>query len=218
MLPPRCGGCRTLGGWLCQLCAEQIHPLRQPFCRRCGRELEFVNQPCSCRHHLRSLSRLRSAALYQGSLERAIHRFKYEGWRSLAPVLAGLLTEQLTEQVDPGTAILSVPLHRRRQRQRGYNQAQLLADELGCRLHLKAVKGRLLRLRDTPAQVGLDRLARRSNVSGAFEWHGTLLQNQSLLLIDDVATTGATLEACAGVLRAAGAGKIIGWTLARVQL
>jgi len=110
-----------------------------------------------------------------------------------------------------------VPLHERRRRRRGYNQAELLGRELARICGLPVVTG-LVRLRDTPAQVGLDRVRRQANVAGAFRWEGKELARRSLLLVDDVATTGATLEACAGALKAAGAGAVIGFTVARVKL
>jgi ComF family protein len=114
-------------------------------------------------------------------------------------------------------AVTWVPLHERRRRHRGYNQAELLGRELAriCRL---PAHGGLVRVRDTPPQVGLDRLRRQANVVGAFRWEGPELARRSLLLVDDVATTGATLEACAGALKAAGAGAVLGFTVARVKL
>jgi ComF family protein len=192
--------------------------LREPLCRRCGRELEFAGSSCACRTRLRALSRARAAAAYEGPLERAIHRFKYEGWRALAPALAGLMADRLAVEAAPGALVLAVPLHARRLRARGYNQSELLAAELRGRLRLPAPAGRLVRLRDTPPQVGLDRLRRQSNVAEAFAWRGPSLAREPVLLVDDVATTGATLEACALALRAAGAGTVHGLTLARVSV
>jgi len=149
-------------------------------------------------------------------VEKAIHRFKYEGWRALAPALAGLALDRLAAEVRPGLAVVAVPLHPRRRRARGYNQSELLARHLRTELDLAAPAGRLDRLRDTPPQVGLDRPRRRENVAGAFAWHGPPLAGRPLVVVDDVATTGATLEACAAALRAAGSGPVLGLTVARV--
>jgi ComF family protein len=220
LLPPRCGGCRALGAWLCASCRGRIRSLEEPLCARCGRELENHRPGCGCRAQLRALARLRSAAAYEGPLERALHRFKYEGWRALAPTLASLIAERLPEPA-PATelaCLLAVPLHRRRLRERGYNQSALLARDLRRRWSLPDAPGRLVRLRDTPAQVGLDRPARRQNVTGAFGWEGPDLAGRPILLVDDVATTGSTLEACARALKAAGAGRIEAVTLARVSV
>lgn len=114
--------------------------------------------------------------------------------------------------------LASVPLHPRRRRARGYNQSDLLAGEFRRRLRLGAPPGRVARLRDTPPQVGLDRLRRQANVEGAFVWRGQLLSGQPVVLVDDVTTTGATLEACAAALRAGGSGPVLGFTVARVLL
>jgi ComF family protein len=229
LLPPRCGGCRALGAWLCASCRARVRAPEEPLCARCGRELEQLSADCGCRSRLPSLARIRSAAAYEGPLERALHRFKYEGWRSLAPALAGLVTARLPPSAgQPPPAgqrsgqrseawLVAVPLHRRRQRERGYNQSALLAREIRRAWALDLAPGRLLRVRDTPPQVGLDRQRRRENVAGAFRWRGAPLAGAFVLLVDDVATTGATLEACARALRDAGAGRIEAITVARVS-
>jgi ComF family protein len=212
-----------------------VRALEEPLCPRCGRELEQVRADCGCRPRLRSLARIRSAAAYEGPLERALHRFKYEGWRSLAPALAGIVTARLQPPArlppparrpspagqpagQPRDAwLVAVPLHRRRQRERGYNQSALLARELRRAWALDPAPGRLLRVRDTPPQVGLDRQRRRENVAEAFHWRGAALAGAFVVLVDDVATTGATLEACARALRDGGAGRIEAVTVARVS-
>jgi ComF family protein len=152
-------------------------------------------------------------------MERALHRFKYEGWRALAPALAGLIAERLPEPVRTAESrcLLAVPLHRRRLRERGYNQSALLAGELRRRWALPDGPGRLVRLRDTAPQVGLDRPARRRNVADAFVWDGPDLAGRAILLVDDVATTGSTLEACGRALKAASAGRVEAVTVARVS-
>ncbi|MDQ6919661.1 MAG: ComF family protein [Candidatus Dormibacteraeota bacterium] len=217
LLPPRCGGCGRLGSLYCESCRRRTRHLEEPICGRCGAEVEHARSSCGCQARIPCLTRLRSAAAYEGPLEKAIHRFKYEGRRPLARPLALLLAERLAMDGIAGEVITWVPLHKQRHRRRGYNQAELLARELARLCGLPTLAG-LVRLRDTPAQVGLDRLRRQANMAGAFGWEGKKLARRSLLLIDDVATTGATLEACAGALKAAGAGAVIGFTVARVKL
>jgi ComF family protein len=224
LLPPRCGGCRALGSWLCERCRWRVRPLEDPICQRCGRELEHArgSAGCGCRARLQVLRRLRSAAAYEGPLEQALHRFKYEGWRALAPALAGLAGARLASELPPSSLVIPVPLHPRRRKERGYNQSELIVRELRRELGLpvatgRGAPGRLLRLRDTPPQVGLDRPRRRQNVAGAFAWRGPPLTGRHVVLVDDVATTGATLEACAIPLREAGAGLVTAVTVARVS-
>lgn len=218
LLPPRCGGCGGLGSWLCAPCRRRIRALEEPLCPRCGRELAFTGAGCPCARRLRHLARLRSAAAYEGPLAAAVHRFKYRGWRALGPSLARLLTARLVVDGLPGAFVVAVPLHAARRRSRGYNQSELLASEVRRALGLATPAGRLVRVRDTRPQVGLDRLRRRENVAGAFRWEGPEGRGEPVLLVDDVVTTGATLEACAAALAAAGFGRVSGITLARVSI
>lgn len=147
-----------------------------------------------------------------------MHRFKYEGWRPLAEPLAQLLAERLVVEGVAARWVVAVPLHPARMRQRGFNQAELLSAELRRRLGLRSPPGVLLRTRATPPQVGHDRRWRFENVRGAFEWRGASLNGESMFVIDDVATTGATLDACAGALRAGGSGPVTGVSVARVNV
>jgi ComF family protein len=180
--------------------------------------LESAGAFCGCTRRLRHLRRLRSIAAYDGPIESAVHRFKYRGWRGLGPPLAALLLGRLAVDGLPAEEVLAVPLHPRRLRARGFNQSEILAAELRRRLRLRSPPGRLVRVRDTPPQVGLDRRHRATNMSGAFRWDGARGGGRSVLLVDDVVTTGATLEACAAALAEAGFARITGITLARVSL
>jgi ComF family protein len=218
IMPPRCGGCRAVGSWLCSRCRAAIRRLEEPLCRRCGAEVESARSDCGCRNRLQALSRLRSAAAYEGPLEVALQRFKYNGWRRLAEPLALLMAERLVVEGLSARWAVAVPLHSSRQRQRGYNQSELLLGQLRNRLALVQPPGRLVRTRATPPQVGHDRRWRLDNVRDAFEWRGPRLESRAILLIDDVATTGATLDACAAALRAGGSGPVIGVSVARVNV
>ena len=218
LMPPRCASCRLTGAWLCDTCRRRIRRLEEPLCRRCGAELESPRAGCGCRGRLRALTRLRSAVAYEGPVEPIVQRFKYQGWRRLAEPLAILLAERLVVEGLAASTLVPVPLHPRRQRERGFNQAELLVSELARRLDLRAAPGRLVRVRHTVPQVGKDRIHRWENVRDAFAWAGPPLRGRPLMVVDDVATTGATLEACAAALRAAGSGPVIGVTVARVRL
>jgi ComF family protein len=203
---------------LCERCRARVRRLEEPTCRRCGVELESVRKECGCRSRLKSLSSLRSAVAYEGPIEQAIQRFKYGGWRRLAAPLALLLAERLMIEGLAGSSALAVPLHPDRLRSRGFNQSELLVGELRALLAFERPAGELMRVRATPPQVGHDRLWRLENVRGAFVWRGKDLGGEPLLLVDDVATTGATLEACAAALRAHGSGPVTGVAVARVTV
>jgi ComF family protein len=147
-----------------------------------------------------------------------VHRFKYQGWRRLAGPLAQLMAERLAVEGVSASCVVAVPLHPSRLRQRGFNQSELLARELRRQFVLESPRGALHRIRATPPQVGHDRRWRLENVRDAFEWRGQALDGESIFVIDDVATTGATLDACASALRAAGSGPVTGISVARVRL
>jgi len=154
-------------------------------------------------------------ALFEGTLREAIHRFKYSNRPSLAIPLGRLMACYWDEHPIPSDVIVPVPLHLQRLRERGYNQAALLAQELSKSTGLPLWDGALKRVRQTRPQVELSAEERRENVKGAFLCLERRVQGKRVLLVDDVCTTGATLEACSEALRAGGARSVWGFTLAR---
>lgn len=217
LLPARCGGCDRLGRLYCDTCLALTRRLDGAICLRCGAATESRRSDCGCRRRLRHLARIRSAAVHEVPLERAIHRFKYRGRAALARPFALLLAERLAVEGLPARAIGWVPLHPRRLRERGYDQARLLAVEVARLTGLPLLRGSLRRVRETPPQVGLDRLDRQKNVAGAFVYSGEP-EAGPVLLIDDVATTGATLDAAAAALQGAGISPVFGFTVARATV
>jgi len=183
IFPPRCGGCGAYGATWCGGCAALV--LSLPPGRVAGIPLITVGR-------------------LDGPLQRAIHSYKYRPRPELAPALAGCLAGAV-RKVDVRIAVLTfVPLHPARERERGFNQAERLARRLGRALGLPVIAG-LSRVRATPAQVGLGEAERRANVAGAFRWYAAQRPPDGLALVDDVCTTGATLEAAgAAVARAGG--------------
>ncbi len=158
------------------------------------------------------LAALWSAGAYAGSLRTAIHRFKYHGRTDLARPLARLLADTWAAGRGAAAVVVPVPQHPARTRKRGSMPTTLLARALATQVGLPCAAKALARVRDTPPQVGLSAAARWANVQDAFGPgpDGALLQGQTVLLVDDVATTGATLCASATACRAAGALRVLG--------
>jgi ComF family protein len=212
--PPRCVQCHTVGRCLCAKCLARIEWIAHPLCRVCGQPLGKTTRH-TCVDPL-ALRWIRSAAVYSGPMRRSIHALKYSADR----VLATFLVELAYPHFDPPPVgfdrILPVPLSRLREKKRGYNQTVLLADALSRMTQIPVDVKSLVRFRETRSQVGLSQDERRTNVEGAFTAASVLGEN--VLVMDDVCTTGATLQSCAEALRSAGARSVAGLTLARAVL
>lgn len=215
LFPPRCVGCRRSGTWLCAACLDQVGQVQGRLCPRCGRPWAGAGPCPACRTGGGALDAVRAPFFFEGAVQRAVHELKYRGRRVLAAPLAGLLAAYLRELGWPDATIVPVPLHRERQRARGYNQSALLGRALAAQVGWPLDERGLERRRPTRPQVGLDGPARRENVRGAFHWVGAAPPPRRVLLLDDVYTTGATMESCAQALRQAGAGEVRGLALAR---
>lgn len=149
-------------------------------------------------------------------MRQSIHQLKYRNLRALAQPLAKLLHDYLVTNPVPGEILVPVPLHQKRLKERGYNQSRLLAQELGRLIKLPVVDDCLIRQRHAFPQTRASTVdERRSNVGGAFTCRDHRLRGKQVLLIDDVSTSGATLDACAVALKAGGATMVWGLVLAR---
>ena len=208
--------------------------MRPPICAHCGITLSPDDQETAhtlttkghstlcahCRKAPFQLDGMRACAFHSGPLREAIHQLKYEGLRSLAAPLGRLMAQTWAEAAPASDldAIVPVPLHPARQRERGYNQAALLAREFSSSVRRPVVEGEMARVKATVPQIDLSAEQRRDNVQGAFRCTKGSLAGKRVLLVDDVCTTGATLEAAAAALYQAGAVSVWSFTLARARL
>ena len=218
LYPPRCVGCQRSGHVLCPSCLAQI-PALTAACQRCSGTLSPEGICTFCRSAPLKLNGLRAVSTYQGPLRSYIHALKYDGNTRLAQSLGSLLAGAYATSGIRADALVPVPLHSERERQRGYNHAALLARACASQVGVPLIEQMLVRHRATLSQVGLQRWERQQNVQGAFScspaYTAGQLRGRTLLLIDDVSTTAATLEACAEPLFAAGAAAVFGLVLAR---
>jgi ComF family protein len=219
---------------VCLKCLAAIHPIEGGLCAICGERIfsahAFANsdseQPrCGlCRRIEPAFVRAVAYGSYESGLRELIHLLKYAGVRPAANVLGRMLAEAVSalenEFQQPSVALIPVPLYRAKLRQRGFNQAELIAraalkiNSCGGRLRLCA--GVLGRKRETGSQIGLTSHQRRENLRGAFAVSDPeIVRGREVLIVDDVYTTGATVSECARVLRRAGAAKVWVATVAR---
>lgn len=213
LFPPRCVTCDREGEWFCVACRAQVELVTPPICKRCGRPLHAPT--CVfCLDFPLELDGLRAVAFFEGVMRDAIHCFKYQRRPELAPHFASMLSDFLAAQPLAVDLLVPVPLHAERERSRGYNQALLLARETAVQQKLALWYNVIERTRATPPQVGLDTRARRENMRDAFVAKEQVA-GARILLIDDVCTTGATMNACAVALKRRGAKAVWGLALAR---
>jgi len=185
-----------------------------PFCPKCGKPQVNSVLCAVCRQRQTAIDGIRSPFRFEGAMRQAIHQLKYQNLKAISSSLAVLLADYLLLTPLPGEALVPVPLHPRRLRERGYNQAALLAKELGKLMNLPVIMDCLIRVKEAKPQVRTTTVKeRRENVTGAFLCRGDKINGKQIILIDDVCTSGATLEACATALKNNGAISIWGLTM-----
>ncbi len=210
VLPPRCAGCRREGSYLCAVCLGQARRLSGMYRPATGGSIgaEMLVIPIA-------LDGVYAPFAMEGAVREAVHRLKYRSVRAIATVLGQEMAACAQQHGITPDVLAPVPLHRRRLLQRGYNQAALLAREVGSRLGAPVDAQALVRASHAGPQARTaSRRQRWTQVQGAYRARRDM-QGQRVLLIDDVCTTGATLNACAAALKAAGAAEVWGLTAAR---
>lgn len=224
VFPPRCVSCQRFGALLCERCRASIAIPQLPLCARCGRPVlrSHLDQRCDLCASGRGplhLTSLRAATIYDGAIRAAILAYKFRGVRRLAEPLGEMLADAYRREGMSADLVTHVPLHAARRRQRGYDQAGLLARETARRLRLPFIPVAVRRVRATEPQTHFNDADRRANVAQAFALaKATLierLKDRRVLLIDDVTATGSTLDATAAALVEARPAAIYGLALSR---
>ena len=215
LYPLECVGCGGAGKIICERCAADLPVLKPPCCRVCSTPGDFARCQ-TCAESVRQFDGIRAPFRYAGTIRQGILALKYGGVRAAAPQLGDLLASYLEANPLPGEIVAPVPIHTRRRRERGYNQAELLARRVARHCNLRYEEGLLFRTRQVQPQAGIGSAAQRAvNVADSIGVSADgVVAGAGIILVDDVATTGSTLETCAAALKQAGAATVWGLTLA----
>jgi len=239
VFPVECLGCRKEGEWICGECARTIPINSSPYCLSCKRKTNHGEFCSNCKDDY-NLDGVFIASDYDNRIiKQGIKTLKYKFAHNISGELAKLLILFLKEQIKRSqfsewitqadsvenlpnifknfseAIIMSVPLHKKRLRWRGFNQAEKLALPIAENFNLEVNTENLRRVKNTRAQAKLNEVERRKNIKESFAWQGKILNGRNIILIDDVATTGSTMEECAKVLKLAGAGEVWGAVVAK---
>ncbi|MDD4923885.1 MAG: ComF family protein [Dehalococcoidales bacterium] len=216
LFPLRCIECGKEGSLICPACYNRLPWILPPVCPFCGVDKPPETHCTSCPVFQPVIDGMRAPFRFEAAIRSAVHRLKYRNLRAIAAPLASMMADYLGDNPLPYDIIIPVPLHNKRLRERGYNQSELLAKEIGKSTCARVDKNCLMRHRHTPAQAMTKSIQERhSNLADAFICKNDTVRGKKVLLIDDVATSGATLDACAKALKSAGAASVWGLTLAR---
>lgn len=216
LFPPECAGCGTAQVTWCAECDQRLLKLAGRLCETCGTP-EKAQRPCPICSIISLPLQVRSYVWYEGPVVEALLLMKYQPNRKLASRMGAWLHEISVPAHSRRAHVIPVPLGEVRKRERGYNQAELIASEFA------EISGRpyssqaLRRVRETRSQVGLNLAERQENVFDAFEADPQQVSDEVIMLVDDLFTTGATLSACAKALHRAGADSVVGLSVARAR-
>jgi ComF family protein len=218
IFPPTCGGCGELGVRWCQKCQQTSKKIQPPICAICGQPIQAGEICTRCAASPPKYAAVRSWAEFDGPVRNALHALKYRKNIGLGGSLAQSLAESIQTYDWDVHLITPVPLGSQREQQRGYNQAALIAQPLALQLQLPYNPRILERTRETQSQVDLSLRERQKNLAGAFRSQPKTVDGKIVLIIDDVTTSGSTLNACADALIQVGAQTVYGLTVARAVL
>lgn len=215
LFPKRCIKCKKPGEFICFGCFSKIEKIKTYTCQKCGKITKNGSYCNSCRNGV-DLTGVMVACDYNiGPTKELIHHLKYSGFLDLSEVLGELLVERIKNSKNKKFIVVPVPMHRKKELERGFNQSELLARYLSKKMGLKGGLA-LEKIKSTEAQMRLKRKDRLKNLNKVFECvDRELVKGQQILLIDDVMTTGTTLNECAKALKKAGARQVWGLVVAK---
>jgi competence protein ComFC len=213
IFPARCVNCGRLGAFICPNCTAKIVTIRSQTCGICNRITPNGKTCPRCRRKTELYSVLSYGYLKDPIMKKIVYSFKYEKLSAMAPTLAQMLIDKITEENLNFDLIVPVSISRKRKAWRGFNQAELLAKGISNKLGIPA-ENAVAKVKDTKTQVGLTKKQRLENLKSAYKCIGDV-QGKSILLIDDVITTGSTLTEIADVLKKSGAKRIMAATIAK---
>ena len=227
VFPLYCFSCRSriknnkhISG-ICYNCVDAIKYNNPPFCYVCGKHLDYyaVNACINCKKKEFHFSRAWSACLYDGVIKELLHLFKYHGYTKIGNFLGKLMVDFLEDNliaINEIDLIAPVPLHKRKLREREFNQSEHLAEIIAKKFNKNISVGNLIKVKDTAAQAVTSKEARLENVKNSFRIKtDSLIRNQNILIIDDVLTTGTTCSEIAKTLKNSGANSVLTLTLAQ---
>jgi len=215
LFPPVCGGCGKAGWRWCPDCQERVPRINQPFCERCGIPTQGADTCEKCKSDPPTYQMMRSWAVFDSPVQNALHTLKYRRNIGLGESFAAEMAKffrTLRWSVD---IFIPVPLGKKRLKERGYNQVALVARPLAYEIGVEYSARALWKARETRSQVGLSISKRRENVHNAYQADSKVVKRKSVILMDDVATTGSTILSCTDALLSAGARNVYAITIAR---
>ncbi|MBC7876614.1 MAG: ComF family protein [Anaerolineales bacterium] len=214
LFPPSCGGCGKIGSRWCVDCQKHVQVLNGTLCEICGLPLDKPGICDTCRADRPHFRALRAWAVFDNPVQTALHKLKYRRDISLGDSLASQMFPYVKELNWPIDMIVPIPLGKKRRRERGYNQVGMIARPLAMALDVKYAPNELIRSKETLSQVGLTKAERKLNVQEAFQ-AGVGVKDKTVLVMDDVSTTGSTLSSSAKALYLSGAKDVYALTVAR---
>jgi competence protein ComFC len=218
IFPPTCSGCGKIGERWCSSCDLQLTPLYDQICQICGYPMQSGKICEKCKNDRPSYTKLRSIYAYKAELRNALHRLKYNNDLGVGEIMGKKCAEYLSFLNWDIDLILPVPLGKKRRRERGYNQSALIAFPLALILNIPYNPKAIIRKKETVTQIEFKAEERKQNVKDAFLANTSVVNGKNVLIIDDVITTGSTMDSCALELKIAGARNVYGLSVARTMI